>query len=620
MSRQYHFYIPEEFGDDHPAVIAATKYIERPNAKGLFPKYEMWYGVEYFVLRLGAAERAFYQTVTVAGKMSYIYRSTTSTHDHHKETRIEPLPCALNEAPQQHKYYTNTETNSQEVSIEETNWQEGVVRLTQKQLAARKDMLSQPATILSGPPGSGKTLSVFTTLQKFAVHFETKGKSGDILIVCETPEHIKNMKREWMNWYKAAPENSGQINVIFSCYENAIKPLVSVENTANLIENPKNDCLEFISKMLRQKGRNDISKETIYAEFLIHSDKLLDDIKNKRSFEESTFNNAGKRHHNLSPEKLAIVYEIYQSYMRIDSNNNKINYILQRPELSNNNKFLLIIADEAHTYSQIQLQTMFDISEKFIPIIDTHQSESAVANLNLFQAWLNAKPGVNVNIITLPVTLRTPKVVNDVLKKILQIKRALVHGEITHSAYTSLENDENSDSNVAPGSVSCLFVDRSSTDTQWQAYGKSVNFAVIIQNESYRSFAEDFFGTEQVFTLDQARGLEFNQIVIFGFFADQKLKLISQKLPSLNLNAEATGNLGSRDELHEFAELLSTLNNLFTSFSRVKNDLILVEYSHEKDNARRLLDFLLDRKNERAFHHTETKDKTSMPQAAPKNS
>jgi hypothetical protein len=121
---------------------------------------------------------------------------------------------------------------------------------------------------------------------------------------------------------------------------------------------------------------------------------------------------------------------------------------------------------------------------------------------------------------------------------------------------------------------------------------KSAKFAVIVPNDQIREKAKAHFKTPLVFTVHEAKGLEYKNIVIFDFVSTYRTEFneICAGVESISASEELTFSR-AKDKTEKSLEVYKFfINSLYVAATRAVQNLIIVE-SQDSHRAFELLEF-----------------------------
>ncbi len=111
----------------------------------------------------------------------------------------------------------------------------------------------------------------------------------------------------------------------------------------------------------------------------------------------------------------------------------------------------------------------------------------------------------------------------------------------------------------------------------------SINFAIIVFNESSKQKIKKIFKTALIFTVREAKGLEYENIILVNFISDnaQTFSDISKNISILDLKEKLKYNRQKDKEDRELDAYKIYINSLYVAFTRaIKNLYIVEEKSH----------------------------------------
>jgi len=108
---------------------------------------------------------------------------------------------------------------------------------------------------------------------------------------------------------------------------------------------------------------------------------------------------------------------------------------------------------------------------------------------------------------------------------------------------------------------------------------KSVEFAIIVFDESSKKRVKESFHTPLVFTVHEAKGLEYQNIILVNFLSDNHKKFydITKDISASNLEKELVYNRAKDKTDKEFENYKIYINSLYVAFTRGIENLYIVE-------------------------------------------
>ncbi len=428
----------------------------------------------------------------------------------------------------------------------------------------------QPPLIVIGSAGSGKTA---LTLEKM------KQALGDVLYVTQSAYLVKNSRDLYYAHHYENPEQ--QIDFL------------SFQEFLESIQVPPGKALSFQVfqqwfSRYRQGQLKDAHK--LFEEF---RGVITGPATDKSWLSREDYLNLGVKESIFLAEERELVYDVFEKYLSFlqeqqlyDSNIVSHQYLaLSKP------RYDFVIVDEVQDLTNIQLYLIIKSlrqAQDFILCGDSNQivhpnffSWSKVKTLFYRQDDLQTSDEL---IRILNTNYRNSPQVTDIANKILKIKNQRF-GSIDKESHYLVESNGHTQGEVL--FLQDTAVIRQELDSKTKT---STLFAVIVMTVDQKPAAQQHFGTPLVFTIQEAKGLEYENIILYNFLSQEEARYreISKGVSAADLEqdikyARAKDKTDKSLEVYKFY-----INALYVAITRAVKNLYWIE-SNPKQS---LLDLL----------------------------
>jgi len=421
---------------------------------------------------------------------------------------------------------------------------------------------------ISGPAGSGKSCVAMSMLTKYVRKNMAKTSAFPIVYVAHSPRLVAAMKKMWGENLSdpLPPYVDVQFKTVIELF------LEQIEGDWKLAESFNfaawyAEYLISIRHRAKAKGRAsptiEESKSDVWREFRIISG----------GFGEDEYIRLGEGQSTVSEERRKFIFDCYQAYISYLSKHHLI-----EPELAiireSNHK--LAIIDEAQDLSYGQLAGLNNMAKgKVVFMIGEHQilydGLSRLAYLEQHFRRLH-KP---LNIRQLSGTYRSAQNVLNVAKTMIGFKYGATGGATDKGEVIELRSSGEMEDVV--GETLWLssknIVELSHLRNQAQA----ANLAVIFWSEKGASEAKSVVDTELVFNPAEAKGLEYDTVILWDPFSGSDCRKACEKLKSSHVSiaaASGAGHLAKKGQAD--TSFLPYFNSIITAITRAKRKIVIV--------------------------------------------
>ncbi|MFB6357897.1 MAG: AAA family ATPase, partial [Thiohalorhabdaceae bacterium] len=290
----------------------------------------------------------------------------------------------------------------------------------------------------------------------------------------------------------------------------------------------------------------------------------------------------------FTEEERPEVYDLFEGYLRFldeaglfDPNILSHRY-LDRAEP----KYDFVVVDEVQDLTNIQLYLILRTLRypgQFILGGDSNQ----IVHPNFF-SWARVKSlffrerdltGAHEAIQILHTNYRNTPVVTEVANRILKLK---------HARFGSVDRESNflvhSAVAEASGRLQLLADDAAVKNELDSRTARSARFAVLVMHPDQKPKAREWFNTPLVFSVQEAKGLEYDSIALFNFVSEEAgaFREIARDVDPAALEREELPYARARDKRDKSLEVYKFyINALYVAATRAVRNLYVIEADHD---------------------------------------
>lgn len=426
--------------------------------------------------------------------------------------------------------------------------------------------------VIVGSAGSGKTA---ITLEKM------KHAIGDVLYISLSPFLVQSAQNLY---YARGYENENQ-NIDFLSFREFLESIqVPAEKEITL-----KDFEHWFNRQKSDKALRDPHK--LFEEF---RGVITAPVSNDAWLSRKQYLSLGVKQSIFPEEQRSSVYDLFERYMTFLRDNkffdpNILSHqYLQKAEV----KYDFIVIDEIQDITNIQLylilKTLRDAGD-FLLCGDANQ----IVHPNFF-SWSNLKSlffekrelvGHGETMRILHANYRNSPLVTEVANQILKLK---------HARFGSIDRESNYLVNSKSGQTGTLQLLEDSPQVKRDLddkTAKSTRFAVLVMHPAQKSQAREWFNTPLVFSIQEAKGLEYENIILFNFVSDEAaaFKEICRNVSADQLNSSSLDYKRVKDKTDKSLEVYKFfINALYVAVTRAVKNIYIIE-SEQQHPAIKLL-------------------------------
>jgi len=419
-----------------------------------------------------------------------------------------------------------------------------------------------PPLIVIGSAGSGKTA---LTLEKM------KQAIGDVLYVTHSPFLVKNSRDLY---YSRHYDNDSQQVDFFSFQEFLESIAVPAGRECGFA-----DFQRWFNQQRCSRALNDAHK--LFEEF---KGVLTGTVSGKPCLGRDDYLALGVKQSIFAAAERAEVYRLFEGYLRFleseklfDTNMLSFAYNAKATP-----SYDFVVIDEVQDITAVQLDLIMRTlrhSGEFIICGDSNQ----IVHPNFF-SWSKVKsffhgqqgkaaPARDL-ISVLNTNYRNSPEVTEVANRLLKIKSARFGSIDKESNYLVVSNAHNR------GNISFL-QDRERILLELEKKTRhSTRFAIVVMNEEQKQRARRHFSTPLLFSVQEAKGLEYDNIILFNFVSAEagRFSEIAEGVSTDDLKVTQLHYARAKDKSDKSLEIFKFhINAFYVAITRAMQNLYLIE-------------------------------------------
>lgn len=508
--------------------------------------------------------RLIFEKIDIEGKDVYVLRDIAWHHDYTKALNWQPwVELRQTAIPVNYALY---ECNTLEIPSSSgtiVQYNERWYELT----AIQSEVLSRHSfpQLIVGPPGSGKTLTLMALFQEQAQqHQETEKGVFKMLYLTGSKELCDLLQSSWRHWAHRELNKSGPLVIAqFLTFETLLR-----WSRANQTLLGETEVLERIRHSLPRDSK--LSAEEALSEILTQSYILNEDFNNKHTFEASVYRQLGINQSLVSMEKRANIYCLFEKMRTVfDANQEYVAGFSPLEAVGADYPYHLTAVDEAQNVTvQDILNALAITRDQRVVLVGDSLQKGAIkkASLSLLAPALH-RLGIGLTCSQLPGSHRLKPDVERMANELVLLSTNLRQGLPDSVSYSSIRS-QNQQLNVDNKSLS--LVREYSVD--YQHLGQKSSAAAVILDVQDRERAKEFIAGKNVFTVYEAQGLEFSELLLYlseatlGAFTSVNEEMQRLGIDSNTDLAEKTNFSPLKGGIDSPA--LTLLSNLYVALSR----------------------------------------------------
>ena len=459
----------------------------------------------------GRAHRLIFERVSLRDeKMAYVLRQVAWNHDYDKALTWQPLKH-LNVSHRDAQSLDVTEQDSRPMVRHHKRWHELSTRQTEV-----FNNTAYPKLVI-GPPGSGKTLMALAYFQEQALNHQAQSQDTSILkmLYVTGNERLKGeVEASWREWSAKSLVSQSeipQVQMTFKTFDELL-----AESYPNFKTLSRKDALGLITKLSHLKSSH-VQLGTYLDEMLLHAHVLS--ASDDTSFDKSKYAAVGKNQsHFDDTDNKQQVFALYRKlHEHLEKNQCIIPGMMPIKPLANHQTYQVVVADE------VQNETLCDLKNALACVQQANTPHVIYLGDSLQKAGkkISAMPllkpalhqmGISLHESTLDDSHRLPKDINRCANALVLLTHELQGGKIDKTAYSLMPDTK---APVAEHVQDAVQIIDASRKSELQGLSGNAKAVVLIFREEDRDAAKSLIPTTLVLTIEQAQGLEREDVCLF---------------------------------------------------------------------------------------------------------
>ncbi|WP_253302393.1 UvrD-helicase domain-containing protein [Wolbachia endosymbiont of Psylliodes chrysocephala] len=478
-------------------------------------------GIKYFRAKLSNRDRLLFKAIRYGDKDVFVILEAILNHDYRKskfltdEKKIENIKII----DQNNKEVSDSTDEVKIRDAPQVRWLDKFITFSAKQEAIVENAEGKYnlPLVVSGSAGSGKTSVALEKLRKIE-------KEGKILYITQSESLIKKSKELYEYAYYdevAKEEKTGVPEQIefFSVHEFLKKVIKGDEKIKG--KKPINRS-KFFSWF------NEICKKDKFKEYKKDGDKIFEEfiaVKGGRGLKRTQYDSEelGGRQAIFPKEKRANIYRLFEEYKKfIEGSSEYYDTSLIAHECVEKVRanYDAVVVDEVQDLTESTLKLILKSlkdghKNNFLLCGDVNQViHPSFFSVSRLRSFLRKGGGHELRICTLEKNYRNSKQVIELANRILHLKNYCFASEDKMTAKEK-ENFFMESGTENTGNVS--FIAKGDEQKIAGKISESTNWAVLVLNDESKKDARELFKTPLVFSIQEAKGLEFENVILYKF-------------------------------------------------------------------------------------------------------
>jgi len=377
---------------------------------------------------------------------------------------------------------------------------------------------------------------------------------------------------------------SGKTSVLIEKLRDLQGQVLYISLSKYLVENAKHICncsenIEFLTFQELFQIQNEITFENfkVFAnkQKISEIEKYFEEFRGvitadfeKPYLSESEYQNLGEKQSLFTNRQE--IYSKFEKYLTFLKTENLTDSNMEKLEISKNYDFIVI--DEVQDFTNSQISAVLKNGQDFILSGDANQ----IIYSNFF-SWSKLKTMLfkteeNSTISILKENYRNSQNITEIANKLLKIKQ-LRFGSIDKESNYLIETTSKIQGDIF------FWKDLKMAQEINRKKKDDVTFAVLVFNEKAKKDAKKVFETPLIFTIQEAKGLEYKNIILFNFLTNetQKFSEIAKGILKSDLERELKYSRPKDKTDRELDTYKIYINSLYVALTRTIENLYIVE-------------------------------------------
>ena len=453
----------------------------------------------------------------------FVLQGIALYHDYRKALTWTPLNSLSEEALWGSHFEINRHAEIDETTCTEVYFDRQWLLPT----VIQTQVLSQVSLphLVTGPPGSGKTLVSLAFFQELALKHQASGEGLlKLLFISSQPDLNATLKRSWQEWASLSlSEKMPCIHLQFMTFSELVSWRENEEKPRELVH--EETLLGLIERHQRSISCPLTAREVL-SEFLVSSYVLND--KTIARYCARGINQTG-----VLPAHKEAIYALYHRVM-LDLGDSVYPGLSVVPPCDPSFQFHYAVADEAQSVGIQDLLNVWNVTEggKILYCGDSYQRGACkISSISLLETCIYMAFGMNLTKTMLVETHRLKPSVASLCNELVLLSNTLNEGITDKTSYSTFSAASTSD--VLMSSLSWV---ETYTD-EFRQLGRDAKSAAIVLSPQDIVTAKNYINGSNVFLVSEARGQQFSRV--FLYVSSETLKMFIE----LNQRMQARGIL-----------------------------------------------------------------------------
>ena len=447
----------------------------------------------------------------------------------------------------------------------------------------QSQMLSQVSLphLVTGPPGSGKTLVSLAFFQEIALKHQASGTGLlKLLFISSQPDLNATLKRSWNEWASLSiSEKKPCIHLQFMTFPELTSWRANEEKPRELIN--EETLLGLIERHQRSISCSLTAREVL-SEFLVSSYVLND--KTSSPYYAMGINQTG-----VLPVHKEAIYKLYHRVMQ-DLGDSVYPGLSVVPLCDPSFQFHYAVVDEAQSVGTQDLKNVWGVTEggKILYCGDSYQRGSCkISSISLLETCLYTAYGMNLTKTMLTETHRLKPSVASLCNELVLLSNTLNEGITDKTSYSTF-----SVASTPSGATNALSWIEMYTD-DFKQVGRDAKSAAIVISPQDIATAKDYINGSNVFLVNEARGQQFARV--FLYVSSETLKTfidLNQRMQAREIlpdsHLKVLPHASSKKGMAHEATYFEILSDLMVALSRSHGDVWIFFETKSKMEQHRL--------------------------------
>lgn len=464
-------------------------------------------GVKFFRAKLSDKDRLLFTSIKYDSRGAFVILEVILDHRYDKSkflTQKEKIENIKILSEDNNEVSDSTECK---VEVPQISWLGKFITFSAKQEEIAKSADDLPL-VVSGSAGSGKTSVALEKLRKI----EEKFQEGKILYITQSESLIKKSKELYAYEYYDQAEDKLKIGVPEQIEFLSVHTFL--EKITKCVEGKKP-----INRSVFFSWFEDICKKKNFCDHKKDGDKILEEfvaVIAGRSLTKEKYKELGNRQA-VFPQggERGKIYALFEEYKKfIKENSEYYDTSIITHQIQANKVYDAVVVDEVQDLTESTLKLIVESvkDENFLLCGDVNQViHPSFFSISRLESFLRTG-----KVCVLEKNYRNSKEVIELANRILHLKNYCFAPEDKMKEEEKrlffMEGDTEDKGNIS-------FIAQDKKQKMAKEMPKSINWAVLVLDDEKKEEACKLFDTPLVFSVHEAKGLEFENVILYKFMS-----------------------------------------------------------------------------------------------------